>query len=202
MKAEITMKLFNEFMKGIWGKNPVLVLGIGLCPVLAVTTSVTNALWMTLATTFVLVCSNILVSLIKSIVPSHIRIPVFITIIATFVTVVELTLKAYQPAVYKSLGIFIPLIVVNCVILGRAEEFASKNSILPSIFDGLGMGLGFGLTLVVLSFFREVLGANSLFNYTVIPGWKPAGALAMAPGGFIILGLMLWGMNTLNNRKN
>lgn len=202
MKAEITMKLFNEFMKGIWGKNPVLVLGIGLCPVLAVTTSVTNALLMTLATTFVLVCSNILVSLIKSIVPSHIRIPVFITIIATFVTVVELTLKAYQPAVYKSLGIFIPLIVVNCVILGRAEEFASKNSILPSIFDGLGMGLGFGLTLVVLSFFREVLGANSLFNYTVIPGWKPAGALAMAPGGFIILGLMLWGMNTLNNRKN
>lgn len=197
------MNLFKEFKKGIWDKNAVLVLGIGLCPVLAVTTSVTNALWMTVATTFVLVSSNILVSLVKGIVPSHIRIPVFITIIATFVTVVELTLKAYQPDVYKSLGIFIPLIVVNCIILGRAEEFASKNSILPSIVDGLGMGLGFGITLVILAFFREVLGANKLLGYTFIKGWKqPAGALAMAPGGFIILGLMLWGMNTLKSKKN
>ncbi|MBN1500862.1 MAG: electron transport complex subunit E [Spirochaetes bacterium] len=195
------MKMVKEFTKGIWTKNPILVIGIGLCPVLAVTSSVTNALWMTVATTFVLVCSNLLVSSVKSIVPAHIRIPVFISIIATFVTVVELVLKAYQPEVYKSLGIFIPLIVVNCIILGRAEEFASKNTILLSIADGLGMGLGFGATLVVLSFFRETLGANSLLGYTFIPGMKPATALIMAPGGFIILGLMLWGMNKINNRK-
>ncbi len=196
------MKLLNEFTKGIWKKNPILVIGIGLCPVLAVTSSVTNALWMMVATTFVLVCSNILVSAVKSITPGHIRIPIFITIIATFVIVVELVLKAYQPEVYKALGIFIPLIVVNCIILGRAEEFASKNTIIPSIADGLGMGLGFGLTLVFLAFFREILGANTLLGYTFIPGMQPATALIMAPGGFIILGLMLWGMNKINSKNN
>lgn len=195
------MNIGKEFSKGIIAKNPVLVLGVGLCPALAVTTSVSNALWMTLATTFVLVCSNILVSLIKSLVPSHVRIPVFITIIATFVTLVEIILKAYQPAVYASLGIFIPLIVVNCIILGRAEEFASKNGVFISIIDGLGMGLGFGLTLVILAFFREVLGANKLLGFTLIPGFQPVGMMAVAPGAFITLGLMLWAVNKLTNRK-
>ncbi|MCP4132166.1 MAG: electron transport complex subunit E [bacterium] len=195
------MNFFKEMWERIWKKNPILVLSLGLCPTLAVTTSISNALWMTLATSFVLICSNILVSLIKDIVPGHVRIPVFITIIASFVTVVELTLNAYQPAVYEALGIFIPLIVVNCMILGRAEEFASRNSILPSIVDGLGMGLGFGITLCVLAFFRESLGANKLFGYTLIKGMQPSSAMILAPGAFITLGLMLWGMNVINARK-
>lgn len=196
------MNLWKEFSKGIWEKNPILMLGLALCPALAVTTSVSNALWMTLATTFVLVSSNILVSLIKGIVPSHIRIPIFITVIASFVTVVELTLNAFQPNVYKALGIFIPLIVVNCMILGRVEEFASRNGLIPSIVDGLGMGLGFGVTLTVLAFFRETLGANKLFGLTLIPGMQPSSAMVLAPGAFITLGLMLWGMNAINERRN
>lgn len=195
------MNYKKEFFKGIWEKNPILILGIGLCPTLAVTTSVSNALWMTLATTFVLLGSNLLVSLIKNVVPPHVRIPIFITIIATFVTVVELVLNAYQQDVYKSLGIFIPLIVVNCMILGRAEEFASKNGPLGSIVDALGMGLGFGLALVVLAFFRETLGANKLFGYTFIPGMEATAAMILPPGAFITLGLMLWGMNVINARK-
>jgi electron transport complex protein RnfE len=195
------MSHVKQVTKGLWERNPILVLGIGLCPTLAVTTSVINALWMTLATTFVLICSNILVSTIKNIVPSHIRIPIFITIIASFVIIVELTLKAFQPDVYKSLGIFIPLIVVNCIILGRAEEFASRNAILPSILDGLGMGLGFGLTLFILALFRETLGANKLFGYTLIPGMKPASIMIIAPGAFFTLGLMLWAMNAIKSRR-
>ncbi|MBN2435399.1 MAG: electron transport complex subunit E [Spirochaetes bacterium] len=191
------MSIKKEFLKGLVEKNPVMVLGIGLCPALAVTTSVSNALWMMIATTFVLTCSNVLVSLVKDYIPSHIRIPVFITIIAAFVTVVEITLKAYQPEVYTSLGIFIPLIVVNCIILGRAEEFASRNGVFISIIDALGMGIGFGLTLTILAFFRETLGANKLFGYTLIPGFKPAGMMAIAPGAFITLGLMLWAMNRI-----
>ena len=194
------MNVWQEFKKGLWEKNPILILGIGLCPALAVTTSVSNALWMTLATSFVLVSSNVLVALTKSIVPKHIRIPIFITIIATFVTVVELTLNAFQPAVYNALGIFIPLIVVNCMILGRAEEFASKRGIFISIVDALGMGLGFGWTLVVLAFFRETLGANKLFGLTLIQGMEPSTAMILAPGAFITLGLMLWAMNSINSR--
>ena len=195
------MEYIREITKGIWEKNPILVLGLGLCPTLAVTTSISNALWMTLAASFVLIGSNILVSLIKDIVPSHIRIPIFIIIIATFVIVVELTLKAFQPGVYKSLGIFIPLIVVNCIILGRAEEFASKNTIYRSILDGLGIGIGFGFVLFVLAFFRETLGANKLFGYTLIPGMEPALVMILAPGAFITLGLMLWAMNSIKSRN-
>ena len=195
------MTYFRELTKGLWEKNPILVIGIGLCPTLATSTSVSNALWMTLAATFVLICSNIFVSLVKTIVPGHIRIPIFITIIAAFVIIVELTLKAFQPAVYNSLGIFIPLIVVNCIILGRAEDFASKNSVVRSILDGIGMGLGFGLALTTLALFRETLGANRLLGYTLIPGMKPATIMILAPGAFFTLGLMLWGMNTLKARK-
>ncbi len=195
------MNLYREFVKGIWEKNPILILGIGMCPTLAVSTSISNALWMALAATFVLIFSNVFVSLVKSAVPSHIRIPIFIAIIATFVIIVELTLKAFQPDIYKSLGIFIPLIVVNCIILGRAEEFASKNTVLPSMLDGLGMGLGFGLTLTVLAFFREILGSNRLFGYTLIPGMEPATIMTLAPGAFFTLAMMLWGMNALKSRK-
>ena len=190
------MQYYKEFIKGIWQKNPILVLGT-----LAVTTSVSNALWMTLATSFVLIGSNVLVSLIKSYVPAHVRIPIFITIIASFVTVVELTLKAFQPDVYKALGIFIPLIVVNCMILGRAEEFASRNGVLMSIVDALGMGLGFGIALTVLAFFRETLGANKLFGLTLISGMQPSSAMILAPGAFITLGRILWAMNAINSRS-
>ncbi len=195
------MNLFQEFKKGVWEKNPILVLNLGMCPTLAVSTSVSNALWMALATTFVLLGSNILVSLIKSFVPDHVRMPVYIAIVATYVTIVELYLNAFQPAVYKALGIFIPLIVVNCIILGRAEEFASKNGIVASAVDALGMGLGFGITLTVLAFFRESLGANTILGYTFIEGMEPSSAMILAPGAFFTLGLMLWGMNALNSRK-
>ena len=196
------MRIFSEFIKGIWKRNPILIIGIGICPTLAVSTSLSNALWMTLAATFVLVCSNVLVSLIKNITPDHIRIPVFITIIATFVIIVELTLKAYQPAVYSALGIFIPLIVVNCIILGRAEEFASKNGVVASVFDGLGMGTGFGLTLCALALIRETIGANKLLGYTLIKGFEPVGVMVMAPGAFFTLGLLLWGMNRIKSGGN
>ncbi|HOT45263.1 MAG TPA: electron transport complex subunit E [Spirochaetota bacterium] len=195
------MRHWKELVKGIWSRNPQLVLGLAFCPTLAVSTSVSNALWMTLAATFVLVCSNLLISSIRKIVPGHLRIPLFITIIASFVTVVDLLLNAYQPEVYRSLGIFIPLIVVNCIILGRAEEFAQKNGVFVSVLDGIGMGIGFGLTLTVLAAVREVLGANSLFGYTLIPGMEPATAMVMAPGAFFTLALMLWAMNAVNSRS-
>lgn len=196
------MSMIAEFTKGIWKRNPILIIGIGICPTLAVSTSLSNALWMTLAATFVLVCSNILVSMVKGISPAHIRIPIFITIIATFVIIVELTLKAYQPSVYSALGIFIPLIVVNCIILGRAEEFASKNGVFASILDGLGMGLGFGLTLSLLAIIRETIGANKLLGYTLIKGYEPVGAMVAAPGAFFTLGLILWGMNRIKAKGN
>ena len=195
------MDYIREITKGIWEKNPVLILGIGNCPVLAVSTSVENALWMTLAATFVLVFSNIFVSAVRGFVPSFVRIPIFITIIASFVIIVELTLKAFQPDIYKALGIFIPLIVVNCIILGRAEDFASKNNIGRSTLDGIGMGLGFGLVISVLAFVREILGANKLLGYTLIPGMEPSAMMIIAPGAFFTLAMMLWGMNVLNARK-
>jgi Na+-translocating ferredoxin:NAD+ oxidoreductase subunit E len=195
------MNYWKELVKGIWSRNPQLVIGLSFCPTLAVSTSVSNALWMTLAATFVLVCSNLLISSIRKIVPGHLRIPIFITIIATFVTIVDLLLNAYQPDVHRSLGIFIPLIVVNCIILGRAEEFAQKNGVFVSVLDGIGMGIGFGLTLTVLAAVREVLGANRLFGYTLISGMEPATVMIMAPGAFFTLALMLWGMNAINSRS-
>ena len=195
------MNYFYEFKKGIWLKNPILVLNLGMCPTLAVTTSVSNALWMALVSTFVLVFSNVLVSLVKDYVPAHIRIPIFITIIATFVTLVELTLNAFYPIVYKSLGIYISLIVVNCIILGRAEEFASKNGVIESALDGLGLGFGFGITLFALASIREIFGANSFLGYTFIDGMQPASVMILAPGAFFTLGLMLWGMNVINSKK-
>lgn len=195
------MSYWHEITKGIWERNPILVIGIGMCPTLAVSTSVSNALWMTLAASFVLIFSNMLVAMVRNITPSHIRIPIFITIIAAFVIIVELTLKGFQPEVYKALGIYIPLIVVNCIILGRAEEFAARNTIYRSMLDGIGMGLGFGFTLTVLAFFREILGSNKLLGYTLIPGMEPASLMIMAPGAFFTLAFMLAGMNYVKSRK-
>lgn len=197
------MSMMKEFTKGLWKENPVLVLLLGMCPTLAVTSSATNGLGMGLATMCVLLCSNLVISCIRSIVPKKIRIPVYIAVIATFVTIVDMEMKAYAPqSLYDALGIFIPLIVVNCIVLGRAEAFASKNGLVKSLADGLGMGLGFTLALVALGGTREFLASGSLFQVKMIPGWsKDFMLMTSAPGAFIILGLFLAGMNSLNIRK-
>lgn len=195
--------LTQEFTKGIWKENPVLVLVLGMCPTLAVTSNAVNGLGMGLATMFVLLGSNIVISLIKSIVPKKVRIPCYIVVIATFVTIVDLVMAAYAPPeLNKSLGIFVPLIVVNCIVLGRAEAFASKNGVVASIMDGLGMGVGFTLALVALGGTREFLRGGSLFDVKIITSWTTEFQLMnFAPGAFIVLGCFLAGMNYLNMRK-
>lgn len=197
-------QLFKDFIKGIWKENPSLVLLLGMCPTLAVTSNAINGASMGLATTFVLICSNMVISLISNIVPNKIRIPVYIVVIATFVTIIEMLMKAYAPpALCASLGIFIPLIVVNCIVLGRAEAFASKNNVIRSIADGLGMGLGFTLALAFLGGLREFLSSGSLFDVKIITSWTTDFLLpSSAPGAFIILGVLLAGMNYLNIRKS
>ena len=197
------MSLFKEFTKGIIKENPVLVYALGLCPSLAVTSSASNGLGMGVAASFVLIMSNIIISLIKKLVPEKIRIPVFITVIATFVTIVKLAMAAYVPALSKSLGIFIPLIVVNCIILGRAEAFASKNGVVSSAFDGLGMGIGFTLVLVVIGGIRELLGAGAIFGIPVFPAsYDPMLVMILAPGGFLTIGLLIGLVNMLNKKKS
>lgn len=181
-------KIKSLFMNGIFKENPVFVMLLGMCPTLGVTTSGTNGLGMGIATMFVLVMSNLVVSLIKNLIPDKVRIPAFIVVIASFVTIIEMVLEAYLPALYEQLGIFIPLIVVNCIILGRAEAFASKNNIFHSIVDGIGMGLGFTLALTVLGSIREILGNGSLFNYALF-GENASTLLLfiLPPGAFIAL---------------
>ncbi|MBR6491883.1 MAG: electron transport complex subunit E [Bacteroidales bacterium] len=184
------MNQLQNFSKGLLKENPILVLVLGTCPTLAVTTSAINGFSMGLAVTFVLAMSNMFISLLKNFISDDIRIPAFIVIIATFVTIVDLTLQAYIPSLYESLGLFIPLIVVNCIVLGRAEAFASKNDVLSSIIDGLGMGIGYAIALTVLGMLREFLGTLSVFNYKIFSG---DGALMfiMAPGAFICLGFLM-----------
>ena len=184
------MSQLKNFTKGFIKENPVFVLFLGLCPVLGVTTSAINGLGMGLATTFVLTMSNIVVSLIKNFIPDKVRIPAFIVIIASFVTIVELTMQAFVPSLFEALGLFIPLIVVNCIVLGRAEAFASKNSLLSSVIDGFGMGLGFTFALVMLGGVREILGSGSIFGIKFIEG---DGMLlfVLAPGAFIALGYLI-----------
>lgn len=193
----------KEFTKGLWKENPVLVLLLGMCPTLGVTSSATNGLGMGVATMFVLLGSNVVVSSIRKIVPKKIRIPVYIVIIATFVTIIDLVMQAYAPKeLYDALGLFIPLIVVNCVVLGRAEAFASKNVIAKSVMDALGMGLGFTLALTALGGVREFMDGGSLFQIKLIPAWETNFMLwTSPPGAFIILGLFLAGMNLMNIRK-
>ncbi|MDD3155065.1 MAG: electron transport complex subunit E [Victivallaceae bacterium] len=197
------MSNFKELIKGLWKENPVFVLFLGSCPTLAVTGNAVNGLGMGLATTFVLVCSNVVISLIAGIVPRKIRIAVYILVIAAFVTVVDMLMQAYAPeSLNNALGIFIQLIVVNCIVLGRAEAFASKNNAVKSFFDGLGMGLGFTFALVTLGAIREFLKSGSLFEVKLIPCWTTDFLLpSSAPGAFIILGVLLAGMNYLNLRK-
>ncbi|MCD6181430.1 MAG: electron transport complex subunit E [Candidatus Cloacimonetes bacterium] len=192
----------KEFTKGFVKENPVFVMALGLCPTLAVTSSVNNAVGMGLAATFVLMCSNLLVSLVKDVIPSKIRIPSFIVIIASFVTIVDLSMSAFLPALHKSLGLFIPLIVVNCIILGRAEAFASKNNPLNSVLDGLGMGLGFTMALMIIASIREILGAGQFFGMQVLPtSYRPMLVAILAPGAFIVMGLLMGLMNIAKNKK-
>ena len=190
------MSKLNIFTRGFFKENAVFTLLLGLCPTLGVTTSAENGLGMGLATTFVLLMSNIVVALIKSHIPDKVRIPSFIVIIASFVTIVELTMQAYLPSLFESLGLFIPLIVVNCIILGRAEAFASKNNVVDSALDGLGMGLGFAMALTILGGVREILGSGSFFGMRFMDA---DGMLifVLSPGAFIVLGYLIAGLNRL-----
>ncbi|BCA78355.1 electron transport complex subunit E [Desulfuromonas sp. AOP6] len=197
------MRLMTEFSKGIWRENPVFKLVLGMCPALAVTTSAENGLGMGLATTFVLVCSNIVVSLMRRLIPSKVRIPAFIVVVASFVTVVQLCMEAYLYDLYKALGLFIPLIVVNCLILGRAEAFASKNPLPVSVMDGIGMGLGFTLSLFILGGVREILGSGALLGYSLFGAtYKPFLLMILPPGAFIALGFLLALMNRFESRRS
>ena len=183
--------LIKEFTKGITFENPTFGLVLGLCPTLAVSTSVTNAIGMGLAATFVLLGSNMIISLLRKLIPNQIRIPCFIVIIATFVTINELVMKAFFPALNVSLGIFVPLIVVNCIVLGRAEAFACKNTLLHSIFDALGMGVGFTLALIIIASIREVLGAGKFLGLSLIKGFEPVAMMILAPGALLTMGLLI-----------
>jgi len=185
------MNQWKNFSKGFIKESPTFVLLLGMCPTLGVTSSAANGLGMGLATTFVLAMSNWVVSLVKSQIPDKIRIPSYIVIIATFVTVVELTMQAYMPGLFKSLGLFIPLIVVNCIVLGRAEAFASKNPPLSSLIDGLGMGLGFSFALTLLGSIRELLGSGKIFNITLYSENYVMLLFVLAPGAFIVLGYLI-----------
>ncbi len=184
--------LWGEFTKGIIIENPVLRLMLGCCATLAVTTAASNAIGMGAATTFVLVCSNAVISLLRNVIPNKVRIPAFITVIAGFVTIVQMFIKAFSPALDTALGVFLPLIVVNCIILGRAEMFASKNKILPSIIDGLGMGVGFTAAMLAMGVIRELLGAGTVFGLPVLSGFmEPIIIFLLPPGGFFVFGMLI-----------
>ncbi|PLB87222.1 electron transport complex subunit RsxE [Seramator thermalis] len=189
-------------INGLVKENPIFVLLLGMCPTLATTSSALNGMSMGLATMFVLVCSNIVISLIKNLIPDKVRIPAFIVVIATFVTLVQMMMNAYVPALADSLGIFIPLIVVNCIVLGRAEAFASKNGVFSSFFDGVGIGLGFTGALTLLGAIRELLGTGKIFSMTIFPENFGALLFVLAPGAFIALGYMIAIFNKLQKKTN
>lgn len=205
-KKSLKMDYWYEFKKGLFSENPTFKLVLGMCPVLAVTTAVVNGIGMGLGTTFVLLCSNIIIALLRKYIPEKVRIPCFIVVIATFVTITDYVMAAFSPDVHKALGIFVPLIVVNCIILGRAEVFASKNRVFPSIIDALGMGIGFTLNLLLIGFIRELIGSGVLGDGTALriqifnPDYS-AVMLILPPGAFITMGLLLALFNSLGNRK-
>jgi electron transport complex protein RnfE len=194
-------KYFAEFLKGIIKENPTFVLVLGLCPTLAVSVSVINGIGMGIAATFVLLGSNIIIALLKNIIPDRIRIPCFIVVIATFVTINELVMKAYSPALDRALGIYVPLIVVNCIVLGRAEAYAQKQTVINSLFDGLGMGIGFTWALILISGIREFLGAGTILGHTLVKGFQPVFVLGMPSGALLVIGLLLGFFNILKKRK-
>ena len=191
------MNYIKTITNGIIKENPTFVLLLGMCPTLATTTSATNGISMGLATMFVLICSNFVISLIKNVVPDMVRIPVFVVVIAAFVSILQMLMEAYMPSINKSLGIYIPLIVVNCIILGRAEAFACKNNPLASICDGIGMGLGFTLALTLLGSVRELIGAGTLFGVTLLPETCNVLLFVLPPGAFITLGYLIAIVNKL-----
>lgn len=184
-------------INGIIKENPTFVLLLGMCPTLGTTSSAINGMSMGLATTFVLICSNMVISALKKVIPDMVRIPGYIVVIATFVTVVQMCMEAYVPALYASLGLFIPLIVVNCIVLGRAEAFAAKNGVIPSFFDGVGIGLGFTIGLTCLGAVRELFGTGKLFGMTLMPEEFSSLVFVLAPGGFIALGYLIAIVNKL-----
>lgn len=195
------MSIKNDFINGILKENPVLVLMIGLCPTLAVSNTGLNGLGMGIAASFVLVCSNMVVAAVRKYVPDQIRIPIFIIIISTFVTITDYVMQAYYPALYKQLGVFVPLIVVNCIILGRAEAFAYKNSVLSSTMDGLGMGLGFTLVITIIGIIRELFGNGTFFGKVLLGAhFSPALIMILPPGGFITIGLLMAFLNYYQNK--
>lgn len=194
--------IIERLKNGIISENPTFVSVLGMCPALAVTTSAKNGIGMGLSTAVVLMGSNLVISLLKNIIPSKVRIPAYIVVIATFVTVVDLLLQAYVPSLYDALGIFIPLIVVNCIVLGRAEAYASKNSVISSLFDGLGMGLGFTASLTVLGIIRELFGTGKLFNLQIMPSfYEPISILVLAPGAFIVLAFLFALYNSFSAKR-
>ena len=190
--------VFNSMIK----ENPVLVLLLGLCPTLGTSSSAINGMSMGLATTAVLIFSNILISVFKKVIPDKVRIPAFIMIIASLVTIVQMLMEAYTPDIYKVLGLYIPLIVVNCIVLGRAESFASKNSVFDSMLDGIGSGLGFTLALTILGIIREILGNGTVFNMVITPAnWQPALIFILPPGGFLTIACVIAFQNYLKQKK-
>lgn len=193
--------LLTIFKNGIITENPTLIQILGMCPTLATTTSIQNAIGMGLAATAVLVFSNMVIAMLRKFIPNKIRIASFIVIIAGFVTIVDLLIKAYIPALSSSLGLFIPLIVVNCIILARAESFAAKNKVLPSVVDGIGMGLGFTGALIIMAFIRELLGNGTLYGFHILPFYKPALLMILPPGGFLALGCIIAVTQWLSLRK-
>lgn len=193
--------LIKEFAKGIIKENPTFVLILGLCPTLAVSVSVANGIGMGIAATFVLLGSSLIISLMRDLIPDKIRIPCYIVIIATFVTITELCMKAYSLALDRALGIYVPLIVVNCIVLGRAEAFACKNNLVHSFCDGLGMGVGFTLALILISAIREFFGSGQILGHTLVKGFEPVFVLGMPSGALLVIGLLLGLFNLLKNRK-
>ncbi|MGI6214969.1 MAG: electron transport complex subunit RsxE [Christensenellales bacterium] len=195
--------LRGVFINGIFNENPTFRMVLGTCPTLAVTTSALNGIGMGLAATFVLIGSNIVISLLRRFIPNKVRIPAYIVVICTFVTIVQMLMQAYLPSLYESLGIFIPLIVVNCIILARAEAYASKNDVLHSAVDGIGMGLGFTLSITLIGIIRELFGAGTIFGVQVLgTGFEPMLLLVLAPGGFIVYGLLLGIINAISARSS
>lgn len=194
-------KNFKVLINGIIKDNPIFVLLLGMCPTLATTSSAINGMSMGLATMFVLICSNAVISILKNLIPDMVRIPAYIVVIATFVTIIEMLMNAYVPALADSLGIFIPLIVVNCIVLGRAESFASKNGVISSIFDGVGIGLGFTLALSLLGAVRELLGTGKIFSLNIYPEEYGSLIFILAPGAFIVLGYLIAIFNNLQKKE-
>ena len=196
------MNYLKILKNGIIKENPTFVLLLGMCPTLATTTSAENGMGMGLATAFVLICSNVLLSAIKNLIPDQVRIPIYVVVVASLTTILQMFMQAYVPILYKSLGIFIPLIAVNCIILGRVEAYASKNGALPSFFDGLGIGTGFTIALTLLGILRELLGSGKIFGFTVYPETYGSLIFILAPGAFIVLGYLIALINKISKKHN